>query len=100
MRCVPVALRFHDNVGRLIRVSSQQAAITHADERCTWGAVAVNLAARALLHRNAYFGDEVIPVLKDRAPRAPIDAVHRAAREAQAALPITVAGECGDLAHL
>src|SRR4029077_12138805 len=50
MRCIPVALRYHDNVDRLIRVSTQQAAITHADELCTWGAVAVNLAARELLH--------------------------------------------------
>src|SRR5207248_8599662 len=47
MRCIPVALRYHTNVDRLVRVSAQQAAITHADERCTWGAVAVDLAARA-----------------------------------------------------
>jgi len=40
MRCVPVALRYHDDADRLIRVSTQQAAITHADERCTWGAAA------------------------------------------------------------
>src|SRR6266704_2797763 len=99
MRCIPVALRYHDNVDRLIRVSSQQAAITHADERCTWGAVAVNLAARELLHGNAYFVDEVIHVLKDRAPRPLIDAIHRAAREEQAALPIVVAGEYGYVVH-
>ncbi|HEY6854290.1 MAG TPA: ADP-ribosylglycohydrolase family protein [Gemmatimonadales bacterium] len=99
MRCVPVALRFHDNVDRLIRVSSQQAAITHADERCTWGAVAVNLAARELLHGNAYFLDEVIYGLKDRAPRSLVDAMHRAAREEQAALPVAVAGEYGYVVH-
>jgi ADP-ribosylglycohydrolase len=61
--------------------------------------VAVNLAARELLHGNAYFVDEVIHVLKDRAPRALIDAIHRAAREAQAGLPITVAGEYGYVIH-
>jgi ADP-ribosyl-[dinitrogen reductase] hydrolase len=99
MRCVPVALRFHDNVDRLIRVSSQQAAITHADERCTWGAVAVNLAARELLHGNAYFMDEVAYGLKDRAPRSLIDVIHRAAREEQSALPIAVAGEYGYVLH-
>src|SRR5256885_10036920 len=55
MRCIPVALRYHDNVDRMVRVSTQQAAITHADERCTWGAVAVNLAARELLHGNQHF---------------------------------------------
>src|SRR2546425_5778138 len=32
-----------------------QAAITHADQRCTWGAAAVNLAARELLHGNQHF---------------------------------------------
>ena len=46
MRCVPVALRFRDDIDRLIRASTQQSAITHADERCTWGAAAVNLAVR------------------------------------------------------
>src|SRR6185312_9190324 len=30
MRCLPVALRFHNDVDRLIRASTQQAAITHA----------------------------------------------------------------------
>src|SRR5689334_4474098 len=99
MRCLPAALRYHDDIDRLIRVSSQQAAITHADERCTWGAVAVNLAARELLHGNAFFVDEVIHELKDRAPRALIDAIHRAAREEQAALPIAVAGEYGYVIH-
>ncbi len=69
MRCIPVALRYHDDPDRLIRVSTQQAAITHADERCTWGAAAVNLAARELLHGNIYFIDEVMHRISDRAPR-------------------------------
>ena len=99
MRCLPVALRYHDNVDRLIRVSSQQAAITHADERCTWGAVAVNLAARELLHGNTFFVDEVLYNLRDRAPRPLTEAMHRAAREEQAALPIAVAGEYGYVVH-
>src|SRR6267143_4974861 len=60
MRCIPVALRYHDNVDKLVRVSAQQAAITHADERCTWGAVAVNLAARELLHGNRHCVEEVL----------------------------------------
>src|SRR5207249_6286885 len=50
MRCIPVALRYHDNVDKLIRVSTQQAGITHPDERSTWVAAAVSLAARELLH--------------------------------------------------
>jgi ADP-ribosyl-[dinitrogen reductase] hydrolase len=99
MRCMPVALRFHHDVDRLIRVSTQQAAITHADERCTWGAAAVNLAARELLHGNIYFVDEVLHRIGDRAPRALRDAIHRVPREAEADLPIAVAGETGYVVH-
>src|SRR6266540_3928019 len=99
MRCVPVALRYHDDFDRLIRVSTQQAAITHPDERCMWGAAAVNLAVRELLHGNIYFIDEVLHRLRDRAPRALVEAIHRVPREAQADLPITVAGETGYVVH-
>ena len=99
MRCIPVALRFHDDPDRLIRVSTQQAAITHADERCTWGAAAVNLAARELLHGNIYFIDEVLHRIGDRAPRVLREAIHRVPRESEAALPITRAGEAGYVVH-
>ena len=81
MRCAPVALLYHNDPDRLMRVSTQQAAITHSDERCTWGAVAVNLAARELLHGNIYFVDEVLHRLGDRAPRVLRDAIHRVPRE-------------------
>src|SRR5438093_1102857 len=77
MRCIPVALRYHDNVDKLVRVSTQQAAITHADERCTWGAAAVNLAARELLHGNAYFVEEVLHRVEGAAPRPLIEAIRR-----------------------
>jgi len=99
MRCIPVALRYHDNIDRLIRVSTQQAAITHADERCTWGAAAVNLAARELLHGNIYFIEEVLHRIGDRAPRALRDAIHRVPREREADLPIAVVGEAGYVVH-
>jgi len=99
MRCVPVALRFRDDIDRLIRVSTQQAAITHADERCTWGAAAVNLAVRELLLGNIYFVDEVLHRLRDRAPRALVEAIHRVPREGQDDLPVTVAGETGYVVH-
>ncbi|PYO87426.1 MAG: hypothetical protein DMD66_10335 [Gemmatimonadetes bacterium] len=99
MRCIPVALRYHDNIDRLIRVSTQQAAITHADERCTWGAAAVNLAARELLHGNIYFIEEVLHRIGDRAPRALRDAIHRVPRERESALPIAVIGEAGYVVH-
>src|SRR5438874_3744145 len=99
MRCIPVALRYHDSVERLIRVSTQQAAITHADERCTWGAAAVNLAARELLHGNRHFVEEVLHRLADRAPRALLEAIDRVPWEEQDALPISVPGEVGYVVH-
>ena len=99
MRCIPVALRYHDDPDRLIRVSTQQAAITHADERCTWGAAAVNLAARELLHGNIYFIDEVMHRIGDRAPRVLREAIHRVPRERDSDLPISRPGEAGYVVH-
>ena len=99
MRCLPVALRYHDEIERLIRVSSQQAAITHADERCTWAAAAVNLAARELLYGNIYFIDEVLHRIGDRAPRPLREAIHRVPREGEGDLPIAVEGEAGYVVH-
>ncbi|HYL22203.1 MAG TPA: ADP-ribosylglycohydrolase family protein [Gemmatimonadales bacterium] len=99
MRCVPVALRYHDNVDKLVRVSTQQAAITHADERCTWGAAAVNLAARELLHGNQYFVEEVLHRLQGAAPRALIEAIGRVAWEQEGDLPLAVVGEAGYVVH-
>ena len=98
MRCIPVALRYHDNVDRLIRVSTQQAAITHADERCTWGAVAVNLAARELLHGNQHFVEEVLHRLQG-APRTLIEAIRRVPWEQESDLPLNVSGEAGYVVH-
>jgi ADP-ribosyl-[dinitrogen reductase] hydrolase len=99
MRCIPVALYHHDSIDRLIRVSTQQAAITHSDERCTWGAAAVNLAARELLHGNIYFIDEVLHRIGDRAPRVLREAIHRVPREREGDLPITRPGEAGYVVH-
>jgi ADP-ribosylglycohydrolase len=99
MRCIPVALRYHDDPDRLIRVSTQQAAITHADDRCTWAAAAVNLAARELLHGNIYFLDEVMHRIGDRAPRVLREAIHRVPREAEKDLPISRPGEAGYVVH-
>jgi len=99
MRCVPVALRYHGSVGKLIRVSTQQAAITHADDRCLWGAAAVNLAVRELLHGNIYFVNEVLHRIAEQAPRVLVEAIRRVLREQQVDLPITVAGEAGYVVH-
>src|SRR5256884_466467 len=88
MRCIPVALRYHDNVDRLVRVSTQQAAITHADERCTWGAAAGNLAARELLHENQHFVEEGLYRLQG-APRMLVEAIRRVPWEQETDLPIS-----------
>ncbi len=68
-------------------------------ERCTWGAAAVNLAARELLHGNIYFIEEVLHKIGDRAPRALRDAIHRVPREQESTLPIAVPGEAGYVVH-
>ena len=99
MRCIPVALRYHDNVDKLIRVSTQQAAITHADERCTWGAAAVNLAARELLHGNQYFVEEVLHRLQGVAPRVLVEAIRRVPWEQESDLPLARANEFGYVVH-
>jgi ADP-ribosyl-[dinitrogen reductase] hydrolase len=49
MRCAPVALRFRRDRAALVHASIDSARITHADPRCTWGAVAVNQAIVHLL---------------------------------------------------
>ena len=49
MRCAPVAIRFCHDPDRLVAASLASAAITHADRRCTWGAVAINQAIAYLL---------------------------------------------------
>jgi ADP-ribosyl-[dinitrogen reductase] hydrolase len=99
MRCIPVALRYHDNVEKLIRASTQQAAITHADERCTWGAAAVNLAARELLHGNPHFVEEVLHRLEGVAPRALVESIRRVPWEEESALPLAVPGQFGYVVH-
>ena len=99
MRCIPVALRYFRNVDRLVRVSTQQSAITHTDERCLWGAVAVNLAVRELLRGNVYFIEEVVHRIQGRAPRALVEGIRRALHEDQADLPITVEDQAGYVVH-
>jgi len=83
----------------MVRVSTQQAAITHADQRCTWGAAAVNLAARELLHGNQHFVEEVLHRLQSGAPRALVEAIRRVPWEQEGDLPINVGGEGGYVVH-
>lgn len=49
MRCAPVALRYRNDPGALVAAAKDTARITHADRRCQWAAVAVNLMLCHLL---------------------------------------------------
>ena len=65
MRCAPVALRFRQDADALRRASIDTARITHADSRCTWGAVAINQAIAHLLNGGS----------KDDAIRAAVEGI-------------------------
>ncbi|MFC7199822.1 ADP-ribosylglycohydrolase family protein [Halospeciosus flavus] len=49
MRCSPHAIRYREDPERLVTVSRESSAITHADPRCTWGCAVLNLVLAALL---------------------------------------------------
>jgi ADP-ribosyl-[dinitrogen reductase] hydrolase len=56
MRCAPVALAYHDlqdDHASLETVSAAQSVVTHADPRCVYGSVVVNLVIAAQLGRVA-----------------------------------------------
>jgi ADP-ribosyl-[dinitrogen reductase] hydrolase len=48
MRCAPHALAYHGD-DRLVAVSRDSSALTHADPRCTWGCAALNVTVSALV---------------------------------------------------
>ncbi len=50
MRVAPVGLAFHDDPAALARAAHDSTAITHADPRCTQGALAVAAAVASLLN--------------------------------------------------
>jgi ADP-ribosyl-[dinitrogen reductase] hydrolase len=49
MRCAPLAIPYATNRDRLVEVSRQSSQITHADPRCTFGCVVLNLTVAGLL---------------------------------------------------
>jgi len=90
MRCLPVALATFDNPRNLVAGSFHTAALTHPDPRCTWGAVAVNVAAARLLQGHRDFVPDVIEALRaNDAPGELVDAVRRVPLERREDLPIT-----------
>ncbi len=78
MRALPVALAARGSPRNLVAGSWHTAALTHPDDRCTWGAVAVNVAAAELLGGRRDFLADVIEVLRvNEAPEELLAAVRR-----------------------
>lgn len=89
-RCIPVALATLNSPRNLVSGSYHTAALTHPDERCTWGAVAVNVAAHCLLRGISDFLPEVLDALgQNGAPAELIEAVRRVPLERREQLPVT-----------
>jgi ADP-ribosyl-[dinitrogen reductase] hydrolase len=90
MRALPVALAARGSPRNLVAGTWHTAALTHPDDRCTWGAVAVNVAAAELLAGRRDFLADVIEVLRvNEAPAELLAAVRRVPLERREELPIT-----------
>lgn len=89
MRALPVALATRGSPRNLVAGSWHTAALTHPDDRCTWSAVAVNVAAAELLAGRRDFLADVIEVLRvNEAPPELLAAVRRVPLERREELPI------------
>jgi ADP-ribosyl-[dinitrogen reductase] hydrolase len=92
-RCLPVALRAFTQPANLVSGTYHTAALTHPDDRCTWGAVAVNVAAACFLQGRRDFLGDVLEVLRENeAPEELLAAVRRVPLERKEDLPITGPG--------
>ncbi len=89
-RCLPVALRTLGQPVNLVSGTYHTAVLTHPDERCAWGAVAVNVAAACLLQGRRDFIPDVLKVLRtNAAPAELIAAIGRVPLERKEDLPVT-----------
>ena len=89
MRALPVALATRGSPRNLVAGTWHTAALTHPDDRCTWSAVAVNVAAAELLAGRRDFLADVIEVLRvNDAPPELLAAVRRVPLERREELPI------------
>jgi len=90
MRALPVALATRGQPRNLVAGTWHTAALTHPDERCTWSAVAVNVAAAQFLAGRRDFLADVIEVLRvNDAPVQLLEAARRVPLERREELPIT-----------
>lgn len=98
-RCLPVALRYFGSPAELIQSTYHTAMLTHPDERCGWGAVAVNVAAACFLSGRRDFVGDVLEALRENAvPEELLEAVRRVPLERKDDLPI-VGPEAGYVVH-
>lgn len=89
-RCIPIALATLATPKNLVSGSWHVARLLHPDERCAWGAVAINVAASRLLSGYRDFVPEVIDVLRaNDAPPELVEAVRRVPLSRKDALPVT-----------
>jgi len=90
MRALPVALATRGQPRNLVAGTWHTAALTHPDDRCTWSAVAVNVAAAQFLAGRRDFLADVVEVLQvNNAPAELLAAVRRVPLERREELPIT-----------
>lgn len=88
-RGLPIALRMAGSMANVVSGSYHIAMLTHPDERCAWGAVAVNVAAAAFLGGRRDFLGEVLEILRNNgAPEELREAVGRVPLEKREDLPI------------
>jgi ADP-ribosylglycohydrolase len=88
-RCLPVALRCVHQPANLVSGTYHTAVLTNPDERCAWGAVAVNVAAGCCLQGRRDFIADVLEVLKvNSAPEDLLAAVRRVPLERREELPV------------
>ena len=88
-RCLPLALRAAASPANLVSGTYHTAMLTHPDERCGWGAVAVNLAAACFLQGRRDFIGEVLEVLRNNmAPEELMQAIRRVPLEQREDLPV------------
>lgn len=89
-RCLPAALRYFGSPAELVKSTYHTAMLTHPDERCGWGAVAVNVAAACFLSGRRDFVADVLEALREnQAPQELVQAVKRVPLERKEELPIT-----------
>ncbi len=92
-RCLPVALRTFAQPANLVSGTYHTAVLTHPDERCAWGAVAVNVAAACFLRgRRDFIGDVIESLVSNQAPEELLAAVRRVPLEKREELPVVGPG--------